>query len=268
MFLGDRIFSFTHRGHIIYLVPTDVGLTPSILLYGQWEPHVEQTLVNSLFPGATVIDVGANVGYHTLRMAEAVGPSGQVHAFEANPEVTRLLRATMFVNGFSSWLGEGRVRLYECAALDKPGTVILASSPEHSSSGHVVMDHKPSSDYGPGYSTRMQVPAVMLDAELADRVGTVDLIHMDIEGSEALALYGARGIVARSPTIKIITEWSVRMMETRADVGQYVAWLAELGFRFWRIEPGANLIELDRATVLTTADCDLVLSRQEPSGQR
>jgi FkbM family methyltransferase len=268
MFLGDRVLAFTHRGHIIYLVPSDIGLTPSVLLHGGWEPHVEQTIVNSLRPGATVIDIGANVGYHTLRMAEAVGTTGQVHAFEANPEVMRLLRATMFVNGFSSWLGDGRVCLHECAVLDKPGTIVLASSPGFSGSGHVVIDDMPSSDYGPAYSTRVEVAAVTLDAELADRIETVDLIHMDIEGSEPLALHGARGMIARSPQIKIITEWIMRMMQTRADIPEYVAWLAGLGFRFWRIDAGPNLTELDRVSVLTAADCDLLLSRQEPSGQR
>ena len=228
IFLGDRVLALTHRGHIIYLVPSDVDLTPSILLHGHWEPHVEKAVTNSLRPGDTVIDVGANVGYHTLAMASAVGPNGTVHAFEANPEVMRLLRATMFVNGFSSWLGTGRVNLYEKAVLDKPGNVMLASAPGHFGSGHVINNAR---SYHPAYSTRVEVPATALDLAIEDCVGTVDLIHMDIEGSEPLALRGARALIERSPGIKIIMEWSVGMMRARDDVGEFVRWLVQRGFR-------------------------------------
>jgi FkbM family methyltransferase len=264
IFLGDRVLAFTHRGRIIYLAPTDVDLTPAILLHGIYEPHVEAALVGALRPGDTAIDVGANVGYHTLAIADAVGPEGHVHAFEANPEIMRFLRATMFVNGLSTWTGTGRVCLYHNAALDKPGAIMLASAPGHYGSGHVITD-KPSSDYGPAYSTRVEIPAVALDAALADRVGAVDLIHKDIEGSEPLALRGARAIIDRSPRIRIITEWSPAMMAARADVGEFVAWLGERRFRFWRIGDSGSLSEIDRSAVAMLPHCDLLLSRDDPA---
>ncbi len=97
----------------------------------------------------------------------------------------RLLRATMFANDFSTWRGTGRVTLHENAVLDRQGTITLASAPGHYGSGHVIND-APASDYGPAYSTRMQVPAVTLDAALADHIGMVDVIHMDIEDRSRL----------------------------------------------------------------------------------
>jgi hypothetical protein len=140
IFLGDRVLTHTHRNEPIYLVPRDLDLTPPILLHGSYETHVERVLVAALRPGDTVIDVGANVGYHTLAIAAAVGPEGRVHAFEANPEVMRLLQATMFLNKLSNWLGDGRVTLHEKAALDRSGTITLASAPAHYGSGHVVTE--------------------------------------------------------------------------------------------------------------------------------
>ena len=263
IFLGDRVLTHTHRNEPIYLVPLDLDLTPSILLHGSYETHIERVIAAVLRPGDTVIDVGANVGYHTLAIAAAVGPDGQVHAFEANPEVMRLLKATMFLNQLSNWNGDGRVTLHEKAVLDKSGTITLASAPTHYGSGHAITDDL-KSDYGPDYSSRVEVPAVRLDEAVVD--GPVELIHMDIEGSEPLALRGAQAIIERSPKLKIITEWSVTMMGTRADVGGYVAWLADRGFRFWRIEDTASLTPLHRSEVLTLPHCDLFLSRQDPDG--
>ncbi|MCA9704929.1 MAG: class I SAM-dependent methyltransferase [Myxococcales bacterium] len=46
-----------------------------------------------LEPGQTACDVGAGSGYHTVRMARAVGPSGRVLAVDVQPEMLELLRA-------------------------------------------------------------------------------------------------------------------------------------------------------------------------------
>ena len=256
VFLGDRVFAVTHRGHVIYLPPSDLDLTPRILLNGNWEPHVEQTIARFLRPGDTAIDLGANVGYHTLAMAAAVGLTGQVHAFEANPDLTSLLMATMYVNGYRGWDGVGCVNLYEAAVLDRPGTVTLASAPGHYASGHVMADS------GPGYSKRVEVPAVTLDGVLSDRIGKVALIRMDIEGSEPLALRGAQSLIERSPTVKIVTEWVVEFMRSRTDVEAFVAWLVERRFKFWAIKPGPRFLTMEPSAAVAAPPCEMLLSRQ------
>lgn len=258
VFLGDRVLAQTHRGHPIYLAPSDIDLSPPILLRGMWEQHVENVLTRCLRPGDTVIDLGANVGYHTLAMASVVGSKGQVHAFEANPEVMRLLRSTMFINGYR-W-----VQLYECAILDQPGTVTLAAAPEHYGSGNIVIDSSPG--YDAVYSRRSEVACATLDDTLADRVGTVDLIHLDIEGSEPRALRGGTALIERSPQLKIVTEWAVGMMNAHGNnVNEHVNWLAGLGFKFWYIQNHGELTPVSRSAVLDLPHCDLFLSREDPA---
>jgi FkbM family methyltransferase len=238
-------------------VPLDLDLTPSIIRNGEWEPNVERAIIKCLRPGDIAVDIGANVGYHTLAMATAVGSGGQIHAFEASPDLMRLLRATVAVNGVD-W-----VSLYERAALDRHRTVTLATAPEHFGSGHVISD-TPSPNHDAGYSVRVDVPAVALDTVLADRVDSVDLIRMDIEGSEPLAMRGAETLLRRSPRVKIITEWSVEMISNHADVHAFIAWLVELGFGFWLIEPGGALTELAHSALLQIPHHDVLLARGDP----
>jgi len=45
-----------------------------------------------LHPGMTVADVGAGVGYITVRVARRVGPSGKVYAVDVQPEMLSILR--------------------------------------------------------------------------------------------------------------------------------------------------------------------------------
>src|SRR5687768_4467549 len=71
----------------------------NVLFRGEYEPHLT-ALWNRLAPeGGVAIDVGANVGAHTLSMARAVGPRGQVLAFEPNPPVRAALVHNLSLNG-------------------------------------------------------------------------------------------------------------------------------------------------------------------------
>jgi hypothetical protein len=85
---------------------------------------------------------------------------------------------------------------------------------------------------------------------------------MDIEGSEPLALRGAQRLIERSPRVKIVAEWSAGMMSTRTDLGAFVTWLVDRGFKFGIIEPGAKLSIVEPSTVSTLPHCDLLLTRE------
>lgn len=251
---GGRALALTHRGQMIYLDTRDHGITPHIAIHGTWETEVESVLGQLLRHGDRVAEVGANMGYHTLAMAEAVGTEGQVHSFEANPEVLPLLRATIAVNGF----GE-RVTLHPVAALDTTGEVGFSSDPEHIGSGHLAAE-----DEAANYSRRVMVPAVTLDAELAD-LPSIELLRMDAEGSEPQVLRGAAGLIARSPGLRIVTEWSAPMMARRCDLGALIAWLdGELGFSFWRVAKGGALETVPAERLPDLPHGDLVMMREAP----
>src|SRR6476646_5826819 len=46
-------------------------------------------------PGQTVADIGAGSGYYTVRLADAVGPTGRVFATDIQPEMLALLRTRL-----------------------------------------------------------------------------------------------------------------------------------------------------------------------------
>ncbi|MCO6418066.1 FkbM family methyltransferase [Siccirubricoccus sp. KC 17139] len=258
VFLGDRVLTQTHRGFRIYCVPTDVDLTPHLILHGGWETHVEQVIQRLLRPGQQAMDIGANIGYHTLSIAAAVGGSGRVHAFEANPALQNLLYSSIFINGMSSY-----VQVHPLAVTDRPGSIVLASQPLHFGSGNVVPERAMDDGYHNAYSNRVEVPSISLDTFFpSDAV--FDLLRIDIEGAEPLALRGAEALIRRSPRLQILCEWSVGMMSARADVGAFVAWLVELGFRFWLITPSGRLEALDTARMPDLPHSDVVISRHEP----
>lgn len=254
-YLGDgRAVALTHRGDKIFLDTRDLGLTPHIAVHGIWESDVEAVLGRLLRPGHVVAEVGANMGYHTLAMAEAIGPGGHIDSFEANPAVLPLLRATLAVNGLG-----GLVTLHPAAALDKPGEIAFSSDPDHIGSGHVALEGEAAN-----YSRRIRVPAVTLDAVLAG-VPALDLLRMDAEGSEPQVLQGATALLTRSPGLRIVTEWSAPMMARHGDLAALVAWLhGTLGFEFWRIGRAGTLEAVAAEALPGLPHGEVVMARSLP----
>ena len=250
-YLGDGVgVALTHFGRKIFLPGADFGMTPDIALHGRWEPHVEVTLRRIIKPGMRVVELGASVGFHTLVMAEAIGPDGHIHAFEPYPRVARLLRQTIAINRF-----DDRVTIHEVAALHLAGEVMFAVDPTQAGSAHLAIPVAL-----PEYSEHFAVPAVRLDDALAD-LDAIDLLRMDIEGAEGLAMIGAAALMARSPDLMVAAEWAPNMLAARGDVTELAAWIGALGFRIQRIERNGALSDVLATDLPALPHAELLMTR-------
>lgn len=160
-----------------------------ILTTREYEPHVRQALRERLREGDVVVDVGANVGCIALLAATLVGEQGLVVAVEPNLGNVQLLYAGMVLNEADN------VRVLPYAASDQPGLVSLTGG----SNAHLVDVQQPS-------ASAAYAQAVVLDEALS-WLPRLDLLKMDVEGHESLALEGCRELIERHrPTL--IVEFS------------------------------------------------------------
>jgi len=74
-------FQTIQRNGISYKVDLKESVDRGIFLLG-WEPLTIQWLLSNLHPGDIVIEVGANVGAHSLIISKIIGENGQLYAFE------------------------------------------------------------------------------------------------------------------------------------------------------------------------------------------
>jgi len=144
-------------------------------------------------PGATMIDAGANIGYYTLTVAARVGPRGRVLSLEPNPAAARRLRENIALNALNN------VGVVEAAASRAPGTMPF----------HLAGDSEGSSffDSGLDLSGAVEVTVTTIDAEV-ERAGLdrVDLLKLDVEGAEILALCGAERLLTGSHAPRLLVE--------------------------------------------------------------
>ena len=75
-----------------------------LILKGRYEPALRNVLVSQVRAGMTVLDVGANIGYYTVQLANMVGACGRVLAFEPNPVLCDELKCNIDLNHFTNTL--------------------------------------------------------------------------------------------------------------------------------------------------------------------
>ena len=148
-------------------------LTSQQFLLGTYEPYMQEAFSKFVRDGATVYDVGAHAGYHSLLCALLVGPSGRVVAFEPNPRNRESIKRQLSANPAAS------VTITPYALSDRSETVTLDTS-HGSSQGRV-------SDEGDCI-----VEARTIDFLIANEgFPEPDVMKIDVEGHEEQVLLGA-----------------------------------------------------------------------------
>ena len=152
-------------------------------------------------PVEIIADVGANVG-DSVNRYRANFPNATIHAFEPCPDVYRTLAAR--------FAADPRVRPHQRAVTDVSGMRHLHVNDAHVTNS--LLPLVPSSVAWAGASgrdlgTTVEVPTVTLDAFCAaEGVTRIDLLKMDTQGGEGLALQGAAELLSRQAVRVIYIE--------------------------------------------------------------
>ncbi len=153
----------------MYVDTRDVGIASHLMLEGYWEMWVTQAMMRMVRRGSVVADVGANLGYFTLLLADLTGAEGRVLSFEPQPNLARLLRKSIDVNGYA-----GFTDLHAMALGPKAGTAAIEASIDQPGGGRTIADGM--SEGG------TKVPLGRFD-EIPHALD-VEFIKMDVEGFE------------------------------------------------------------------------------------
>jgi FkbM family methyltransferase len=232
VYLGDHTVLCRVLGkYLVYADAQETGITPHLAMNGYWESWITTTLACTLRPGWHCLDVGANHGYYTLVMADAVGPEGRVVPVEPTPRLAELLRETLDVNGFPS------VVVAQKAASDQDGEKLKLVIPAHRS-----LNARLSEEAGPTDEV-VEVESTTIDALTGDWP-RVDLIKIDVEGAEESVWRGMERTIADNPDIVLLLELNVVRYD---DPRGFLALISEAGFRlrYIDIEPEVKDVTVD-----------------------
>jgi len=240
-----------HAGATLFLL----GLLP-----GPAEGATAAFLARSLAPGDVFLDVGANLGVYTVEAARRVAPGGRVVAVDAQAAMVALLRETV-------------------AALPDPGMVTVVHGAVAATDGGRATLRQPRFEADRGSASILDhgwiagdagetVATVTLDALVARlALARVDVVKMDIEGAEGLAIAGMTRILAtHRPRALVIELTPARVRRGGRDVAAapdmtapagVVALLRAAGYTCRRLDPdgaAGAVLDTEAADALETIE--------------
>jgi FkbM family methyltransferase len=192
----------------------DTYVGRSLDLYGEYSEGEVELLRQVLQPGQFVVEAGANIGAHTVFLAQHVGPGGAVMAFEPQ----RLMFQTLCAN----------------LALNSIPNVICFNSALGAESGSArvpLINYWRESNFGafelPGHQVGEQVAVITLDSL---NLARCNLLKADVEGMELQVLQGATNLIARlKPILYVENDKSGKQLSL-------IRYIDALGYRmYWHL---------------------------------
>jgi FkbM family methyltransferase len=206
------------HGFMLYN-PSDIYIGRSFDLYGEFSEGETQIFAQLIPKGAIVLDVGANIGAHTIPMARMVGEGGRVVAIEPQRIVHQILCANVALNALNNvltfWAGAGRELGSMCVptvnynAKGNFGGIELTSDKE----GEIIQI--------------LPLDALTLPA--------CHFIKIDVEGMESDVIAGARNLLARWRPILYVEN------DRERKASQLIGEILDLKYRlYWHVTPIFN----------------------------
>lgn len=184
------------RGGFNWELDLSEGIDFAIYLFGAFEWSTVRACNRLVRPGDTVLDIGANIGAHTLNLARLAGPSGRVIAFEPTLYAFEKQQRNISLNpALAGRITSKQIMLTESDE-EEPEPAIYSAWPL-AASGQLHEHHLGRAEATIGAQARR------LDSVLENLgVDQVDFIKLDVDGFECHVLGGATESLRRfRPTI-------------------------------------------------------------------
>ena len=210
----------------IYINTNDIGCPSNFINGGKYEEEYYHLLASFRKSDSIFLDIGANLGVFSLRMAPLLG-KGSVYAFEPNPTIHELFFRSVYLNGYRN-----KIKLYKCGASDKNDEITLyvpAIAAGGASSDALDCDC---------HEVVMEVRK--LDELLAD-LNQFHIAKIDVEGHELNVLLGMEALISRSVDAVIIFE---KLHQYSGIEEAVFAFLKKVGMVLYRID-GMKLVQIN-----------------------
>jgi FkbM family methyltransferase len=203
---------------ITYELDLNEFIDSSIYYKGCFEPMVTATMCKYVKPGMTVLDIGANIGCHTLRYAKLVGSNGKVIAFEPMQWAISKLKRNIELNGFKNIVLE-KIALSDVNA---KRSVYFRSS--------WTLDNGST----PDSKTSEDIDFVKLDEYVDEnKLDKIDFIKLDVDGYECKVIRGGMHSLKKFKPIMIIEFGKYTLNQCGDSLESLIDLLSSAGYSFY-----------------------------------
>lgn len=217
----------------------DLGEVIDLGVYlNRYEPDVTAAIEKLCRPGFTVLDIGANIGAHALRIANIVGESGKVYAFEPTNYAYSKLVYNISLNQLKNIV---------------PIQIVLSNKNLLQQSIHFRSSWPTK---GNPVEQESIVDFIRVDDWCKrEYVEYVDLIKLDVDGNEHSVIMGAESLLTSQHPLIIMEVWGPNFSN---ELKNPFIVLKQLGYRFFHIDTGEEYVNIDDLRSIVSLDGKLL----------
>jgi len=190
----------------------DMYIGRSLQIYGEFSEGECEVFRQVVRNGSTVLEVGANIGAHTVPLAKWAGPNGRVIAFEPQRIVYQTLCANIAINSLLN------VHCMQQAVGSLPGSIVVPH-----------LNYQAENNFGGlalgSFTHGEQVPVVTIDSL---GLQSCDFIKLDVEGMECEAILGGRATIEKFKPMLYVEndreDRSAELVRTLDGLGYSMYW--------------------------------------------
>ena len=228
------------KNSITWLAHEDIAIFTSIDSYIEWsllsggtyEEEINKLIRVSLKAGANALDIGANIGLQSIRMAQCAGSSGQVFSFEPLAYLQKKFQRNVSLNRLDN------ITLFPFALSDQPGEISLQINEYNWNQGTFNLNERQES----GTQQTISVRVADQIKEIA-ALQHLDLVKIDVEGFEFHVIRGLKETLLKFHP-RIIFEYDGDYWQRNGQkIGECYQELVNMGYQLYQITPvGCELI--------------------------
>ena len=223
----------------------------NILFHGDLEVHLTKLWERMVKPGHVVVDVGGNIGVHTLTFARLVGTTGRVLSVEPNPIVRTVLEKNLSLNGTSNVLVCPFALGSEEGVL--PLKVPKKGTPEYSNMGLASLTALDSPH------DLVDVPVRTMDHLLEDHsIEQVALVKIDVQGFEWFVLQGMTATMKKCRPVIVFEYEDWAWTRSNVDLAEVIDWLSKQHYKVQGIEANGEIRNMTVAEIVRHTHIDLI----------
>jgi FkbM family methyltransferase len=189
----------------------DIYVGKSFDYYGEFSEKEIELFRQLIRPGDVVLDIGANIGPHTLYFSKAVAQKGLVLAFEPQRIIYQTLCANMALNSVLN------VQCFNVAVGEIPGSIVVP-----------ILDYNAENNFGGlnlgTFESGERVQVVPLDSLNLPRC---NFLKIDVEGMEIKVLKGAQKTIQRHKPLLYVEN------DRKENASMLVEYISTLGYKMY-----------------------------------
>jgi len=225
--LGQKLHPdhIIHNGNKFFLDKHD-SIHYSLAENVELPENISKIIIDACAEGNIVVDVGANIGWHTLEFAKLVGESGKVFAFEPVQENFDLLQKNINENNYQN------IICVQKAVSNQIKQVTMELSTRIGD--HRIIEKKNSNE------PTIEIDSITLDTFFKNET-KIDFLKIDAEGYDFFVLEGAKQIIQENLGIVIFIEFNPYLLNlNNVEPKKLLEFLINFGFTVYDIENASN----------------------------